>query len=67
MVWTCQESGAEKIDDDDDVCSVDPAAAPNRFRPKPRVPSLVCHLPRVSYVFLVSQSLKGKMMWVIME
>ena len=36
------------------------AAAPNRFRPKPWVPSLVGHLPRVSYVCLVGQSLKGR-------
>ena len=35
-------------------------AAPNRFRPKPRVPNLVGHLPRVSYVCLVGQSLKGR-------
>ena len=34
-------------------CSlVEPAAALNWFRPKSRVPSLVVHLPRVSYVCL---------------
>ena len=32
----------------------------NRFRPKPRISSLVGHLPRVSYVCLVGQSLKGR-------
>ena len=40
---------------------VEPAAAPNRFKPKPRGPSLVGHLPRVSYVCLVGQSLKGRL------
>ena len=33
------------------------------FRPKPRVPSLVGHFPRVSYVCLVGQSLKGRWWW----
>ena len=42
------------------VCPVEPAVAPNQFRPKPQVPGLVGHLPQVSYVWLVSQSLKGK-------
>ena len=35
-----------------DVCLVEPAAALNWFRLKLRVPSLVVHLPRVSYVCL---------------
>ena len=43
------------------------AAAHNRFRPKSRVPNLVGDLPLVSYVCLVGQSLKGKMMRVMME
>ena len=51
------------FDDDDDSLaeSVVPGGCgdSNRFRPKPRVPILVGHLPRVSYVCLVSQSLKG--------
>ena len=38
-------------------------AVPNRFRPMPRVSSLVDHLPRVSYVCLVGQPLKGRL-WV---
>ena len=36
------------------------AAVPKRFRPKPRIPSLVGHLSRVSYVYLVGQSLQGR-------
>ena len=32
----------------------------NRFRPKARVPGLVGHLPRVSYVCLIGQSLRGR-------
>ena len=32
----------------------------NWFRPKPRVHSLVGHLPQVSYVCLVGQSLRGR-------
>ena len=41
------------------VCPVEPAVAPKLFRPKPRVPHLLDHMPRASYVHLVGQSLKG--------
>ena len=41
--------------------------APDQFRPKPQVPSLVGHLPQVSYVCLIGQLVKGKMIRVIME
>ena len=57
--------GPEHSNDDPRIvlCPVEPAAAPNRFKPKSRVPSLVGHLPRVSYVCLVGQSLKGRWWW----
>ena len=56
--------GGSAMESDND-CPVEPTAPGgcsgyNRFRPKPRVPSLVGHLPRVSYVCLVGQSLEGK-------
>ena len=61
----CSEGPALGPEHSDDgprivLCPVEPAAAPNRFRPKSRVPRLVGDLPRVSHVCLVGHSMKGR-------